>query len=40
MTMSINLWQPNLVQLMIRHPNESALAADFDAEKCRSSCAA
>ena len=22
--------QPNLVQLMIRHPNESALAADFD----------
>ena len=25
--------QPNLVQLMIRHPNESALAADFDAGK-------
>jgi sulfur-oxidizing protein SoxY len=22
--------EPNLVQLMIRHPNESALAADFD----------
>jgi len=25
--------KPNLVQLMIRHPNESALAADFDAER-------
>jgi sulfur-oxidizing protein SoxY len=25
--------KPNLVQLMIRHPNESGLAADFDAER-------
>ncbi|MEQ1882647.1 MAG: quinoprotein dehydrogenase-associated SoxYZ-like carrier [Burkholderiales bacterium] len=25
--------KPNLVQLMIRHPNESALAADFDPEQ-------
>jgi sulfur-oxidizing protein SoxY len=25
--------EPNLVQLMIRHPNESALAADFDASQ-------
>lgn len=25
--------KPNLVQLMIRHPNESALASDFDAEQ-------
>ncbi|HZF22721.1 MAG TPA: quinoprotein dehydrogenase-associated SoxYZ-like carrier [Burkholderiales bacterium] len=30
---SITYGKPNLVQLMIRHPNESALAADFDAEK-------
>ena len=29
----ISYGKPNLVQLMIRHPNESALAADFDAEK-------
>jgi sulfur-oxidizing protein SoxY len=27
---TIRFDQPNLVQLMIRHPNESALAADFD----------
>jgi sulfur-oxidizing protein SoxY len=25
--------RPNLVQLMIRHPNESALASDFDPDK-------
>lgn len=25
--------RPNLVQLMIRHPNESALAADFDPDR-------
>lgn len=30
---SVTYGKPNLVQLMIRHPNESALAADFDAEK-------
>jgi len=30
---SVSYGKPNLVQLMIRHPNESALAADFDAEK-------
>src|SRR5258708_12964792 len=30
---SITYGKPTLVQLMIRHPNESALAADFDAEK-------
>ncbi|MFN0039993.1 MAG: quinoprotein dehydrogenase-associated SoxYZ-like carrier [Burkholderiales bacterium] len=30
-TLSYN--QPNLVQVMIRHPNESALAADFDPEQ-------
>ena len=29
----VSYGKPNLVQLMIRHPNESALAADFDAEK-------
>ena len=30
---TVSYGKPNLVQLMIRHPNESALAADFDAEK-------
>ena len=30
---AISYNKPNLVQLMIRHPNESALAADFDAEQ-------
>jgi sulfur-oxidizing protein SoxY len=30
---SISYNKPNLVQLMIRHPNESALASDFDAEQ-------
>lgn len=30
---TIRFDQPNLVQLMIRHPNESALAADFDPER-------
>ncbi len=30
---SITYGKPNLVQLMIRHPNESALASDFDVEK-------
>ena len=30
---SVTYGKPNLVQLMIRHPNESALAADFDGEK-------
>jgi sulfur-oxidizing protein SoxY len=30
---SVTYGKPNLVQLMIRHPNESALAADFDTEK-------
>ena len=30
---TVSYGRPNLVQLMIRHPNESALAADFDAEK-------
>ena len=30
---TIRFDQPNLVQLMIRHPNESALAADFDPDR-------
>ena len=30
---SVTYGKPNLVQLMIRHPNESALAADFDEDK-------
>ncbi|HUI58901.1 MAG TPA: quinoprotein dehydrogenase-associated SoxYZ-like carrier [Steroidobacteraceae bacterium] len=30
---SLRLDEPNLVQLMIRHPNESALAGDFDRSK-------
>jgi sulfur-oxidizing protein SoxY len=30
---TLRLHEPNLVQLMIRHPNESALAGDFDASK-------
>jgi sulfur-oxidizing protein SoxY len=30
---AVQLNQPNLVQVQIRHPNESALAADFDASK-------
>lgn len=30
---TITYGKPNLVQLMIRHPNESALASDFDADK-------
>jgi len=30
---TLRLNEPNLVQLMIRHPNESALAGDFDPSK-------
>lgn len=30
---AVRLDQPNLVQVQIRHPNESALAADFDPDK-------
>ena len=30
---SVTYGKPSLVQLMIRHPNESALAADFDVAK-------
>jgi len=30
---TITYGKPTLVQLMIRHPNESALASDFDADK-------
>lgn len=30
---AISYNKPNLVQLMIRHPNESGLSADFDAEQ-------